>query len=324
MKAESPHAPTTEERRPIVYENGPADFAAEDGSPDPGTGTGTGPDPDGKDSEHQDDVLEDREPENGESAAGEPEVRASEDGTPKDSTPKDSTPKDSTPENSADDDVPDADAPDVDPVVRRTSRVRALVRRGRIPVTSGLLLQLVPAVALVVLSVLLVIVWRQNADLSDDARQRRDLNSSAGKVASTFFNWDYQHMDQSFAAKYPLLTKAAADAIRPTAATLTSYFTVNKVSSAATIGGIYPGEIKGDDANVMVIINTKVTTSKSVQSNTGATVAISMKRVSGKWLAGNITLLSSGVESTTDQNGKPLPKTNGSTQPNAIPGQPTP
>jgi hypothetical protein len=73
----------------------------------------------------------------------------------------------------------------------------------------------------------------------------------------------------------------------------------------------------------MVIINTKVTTAKSVQSNTGATVAISMKRVSGRWLANNITLLGSGVESNTDQNGKPkagnssplLPGTSPSAQP---------
>jgi hypothetical protein len=317
MNAKIPHAPTTVGRFPIVYEKGPADFAVEDGDTDT----------EHQDPRHQDSVLEE--------------------------------PEDRQLEESADDDPPDAHADanaeaDVDAVVRRAPRVRPLVRRGRFA-TSGkvakipaavwagslpaepvaetprprsvtrLMVQIVPAVALVALSVLFAIVWRQNADLSDDVRQRRSLNSSAGKVASTFFNWDYQHMDQSFAAKYPLLTKAAGDAIRPTAATLTSYFTTNKVSSAATISGIYPGDIKGDGANVMVIINTKVTTAKSVQSNTGATVAISMKRVSGRWLAGNITLLSSGVESTTDQNGKPLTNTGGSTLPGTVPsGRPTP
>ncbi|MFB4297598.1 hypothetical protein [Actinomadura sp. NTSP31] len=181
------------------------------------------------------------------------------------------------------------------------------------------ILTIVPLVALVAVTVLLYTVWQGKDDLAKDAQQRHSLAGSAGKVASVFFNWDYQHMSQSFAAKYPLLTKAAADAIRPTAATLTSYFTTNKVSSKAAITGIYPGEVKNRAANVMVVINTRVTTAKTVQSNTGATVALSMKLVSGKWLAGNITLLSQGVESATDENGKPLSGGTGSGLPGALP-----
>jgi hypothetical protein len=173
---------------------------------------------------------------------------------------------------------------------------------------------------LITVSVLLSIVWQQKNDLSHGARQQRDLGDSASRVADTFFNWDYQHMEQSFNAKYPLLTKAAADTIRPTAATLTGYFTANKISSKADITGIYPGGIKGGKANVMVVMNTKVTTSKTIQSNTGATLALGMTRVSGKWLAANISLLAPGAESVTDQNGKPLKNgTNGASVPNAIP-----
>ncbi|MBW8486350.1 hypothetical protein [Actinomadura parmotrematis] len=168
------------------------------------------------------------------------------------------------------------------------------------------ILLLAPVAALVAASAALGAVWEQKDDLAADARQRRDLAASATKVTGVFFNWDYRHMDQAFAAKYPLLTTAAADAIRPTAATLTSYFSTNKVSSKAAVSGVYPGEIKGRDANVMVVINTKVTSAKTIQSNTGATVALSMKRVSGRWLAQNITLLSQGVEATTDLNGKPV------------------
>jgi len=209
---------------------------------------------------------------------------------------------DAAPEVGEDDDPSDADS-----VKPRGPRVRTAI---------GLMRWIAPCVALVALSVL-VIVWRQNVRMSESARQRQVLTSSAGKVASTFFNWDYQHMNQSFAAKYPLLTKSAADAIRPTAATLTSYFTANKVSSAARITGVYPGEIKAGAATVMVIINTKVTTTK--------TVPISMKHVSGRWLAGNITLLSSGLESTTDQNGKPLTNGDGSAKPSTSPStRPTP
>ncbi|MDL4816424.1 hypothetical protein [Actinomadura opuntiae] len=179
------------------------------------------------------------------------------------------------------------------------------------------LLTVVTAIALVAVSALLYVVWQQKEDMSADARRQRDLAASARKVADVFFNWDYQHMSQSFAAKYPLLTKAAADAIRPTADTLTSYFTTNKVSSRATVTGVYPGAVKRGAANVMVVINTRVTTGKTVQANSGATVALSMKLVSGKWLAGNITLLSQGVESATDENGKPV---SGGTGSSGLPG----
>ncbi|MFD0689512.1 hypothetical protein [Actinomadura fibrosa] len=170
----------------------------------------------------------------------------------------------------------------------------------------------VPAVVAVALAVLLALVWRENGSLSDEADQRRELSGAAGRVAATFFNWDHQHMDQSFAAKYRLLTPAAADAIKPTAGTLTEYFRTNKVSSKAVVNGVYPGEAKRGGATVVVVINTKVTTATTIQSNTGATLALNMKRVGGRWLAENITLLASGVESTTDQNGKPLAKGKGS------------
>ncbi|GAA3204216.1 hypothetical protein [Actinocorallia longicatena] len=184
-------------------------------------------------------------------------------------------------------------------------------------------LGLIPSILLVAVSVACALLWRHDARLSDAAQQRQELSDSAGKVAGVFFNWDYQHMDQSFAAKYPLLTDAAADAIRPTAATLTTYFTDKKVSSTASITGVYPGTIKGSDANVMVIINTRVTTDKTVQANTGATVVLSMKRIKGRWLAGNITLLSSGVEATTDKNGKPVAG-QGSQLPGTVPTTPAP
>lgn len=193
-------------------------------------------------------------------------------------------------------------------------------KRSRRKTIAVRVLTIVPAVALVAVTALLCVVWQQKGDLSADARRQRDLAASARKVADVFFNWDYQHMAQSFAAKYPLLTKAAADAIRPTADTLTSYFTTNKVSSRATVTGVYPGAVKHGAANVVVVINTKVTTGKTVQANSGATVALSMKLVSGKWLAGNITLLSQGVESATDENGKPVPGGTGSSGlPGAVP-----
>ncbi|TDD91763.1 hypothetical protein E1293_01580 [Actinomadura darangshiensis] len=197
--------------------------------------------------------------------------------------------------------------PDVPPKVWAASLASGTAGgRSRRRTIAIRILTIVPALALVAVSVLLCVVWQQKGDLSSDARRQRDLAASARKVADVFFNWDYQHMDQSFAAKYPLLTKAAGDAIRPTAGTLTSYFTTNKVSSRATVTGVYPGAVKRKAANVMVVINTKVTSGKTVQANNGATVALSMKLVSGKWLAGNITLLSQGVESATDENGKPV------------------
>lgn len=175
-------------------------------------------------------------------------------------------------------------------------------RQGRL----RLALQVVPAVALIAVGAVLTFVWLEKNDLAGAQERRSALVGAAGKVASTFFNWDYKHMDESFAAKYPLLTEKAADAIRPTADTLTTYFTKNKVSSRADISGVYPGEIDDGAANVLVVINTNVTTAKSVQSNTGATVALSMEYVSGEWLAANITLLSPGAEKVTDENGKPL------------------
>ncbi|MDX6741482.1 hypothetical protein [Actinocorallia sp. A-T 12471] len=162
------------------------------------------------------------------------------------------------------------------------------------------------AVLVVALAAVSVLQWQQNGTLTAAEEDRRALEETSGKVASTFFNWDHAHMDESFQAKYALLTKEAGDAIRPTAETLTTYFTANKVSSLATIQGVYPGRIKDSAANVVVVIDTKVTTSASIQSNTGATLAISMKKVGGRWLAGNITLLSGGVEAYTDPSGKPI------------------
>jgi signal transduction histidine kinase len=93
------------------------------------------------------------------------------------------------------------------------------------PVTVVLIL------ALAAVSTFAIAQWRQAHDLSAARVQRKLLEQSSAKVASTFFNWDYQHMQASFTAKYALLTKSAADAIRPTAPTLTAYFTNNKAMS---------------------------------------------------------------------------------------------
>ncbi|MBO2447680.1 hypothetical protein J4573_11320 [Actinomadura barringtoniae] len=218
------------------------------------------------------------------------------------------------------------DAQAADSRTKRDPAPRRIVWRppsfSRARISRTLLLRVISAVvlgALVTVSVLLVLTWRENGRLSEQARQRRELAASASEVTRVFFNWDYQHMQQSFDAKYPLLTKAAADAIRPTAATLTSYFTSNKASSTASITGVYPGEKKGQDASVMVVINTRVTTTKSIQSNQGAAVSLTMKRVAGAWLASNITLLGSGAETVTDPKGKPLPANKDSALPGAVP-----
>ncbi|MCW2887291.1 MAG: hypothetical protein JWL58_4153 [Streptosporangiaceae bacterium] len=168
-------------------------------------------------------------------------------------------------------------------------------------------------IALAAVSTIMVLLWRHNSDLSADKAQRQALQQNAGKVAATFFNWDYQHMQQSFAAKYALLTSSAANAIKPTEAALTSYFTTNKTASTARLSGIYPGVIRGDDATVLAVVDTRVTTSASIQTNTGATLLINMKRVKHIWLADNITLVSSGRQSYTDPAGKPIspPSTGG-------------
>ncbi|MBE1536682.1 hypothetical protein [Actinomadura algeriensis] len=188
---------------------------------------------------------------------------------------------------------------------------RGLRRRVRFGPRTRVALRIVPMAALVAVTAGLAVVWQDKNDLAGEADTRRELVGAASKVAGTFFNWDYRRMDESFKAKYPLLTEKAADTIRPTAETLTAYFTKNKVSSRAHINDIYPGEIKDGAANVLVVINTKVTTVESVQSNTGATLALSMEHTAGKWLAGNITLLSPGAESVTDENGKPLSGSDG-------------
>ncbi|MFV2179743.1 hypothetical protein ACFHW2_42930 [Actinomadura sp. LOL_016] len=208
-------------------------------------------------------------------------------------------------EDGGEDEAGAEDDGDAEAARRRASTTAS--RGGRPGPRSRLALRIVPVAALVAVSAALGVVWQDKSDLASDAEVRRDLVGAAGKVAGTFFNWDHRHMDESFSAKYPLLTKKAADAIRPTAPTLTDYFSKNKVSSEARISGIYPGEVKDGAANVLVVINTKVTTAETVQSNNGATVALSMERASGRWLAGNITLLSPGAEAVTDENGKPLP-----------------
>jgi hypothetical protein len=159
---------------------------------------------------------------------------------------------------------------------------------------------------LAAVSTFAIVQWRHVHALSAEKAERRALEQGSGRVASTFFNWDYQHMQASFDAKYALLTKSAADTIRPTASTLTTYFTSNKAMSTAHVNGIYPGEINGDAAAVVVAVDTRVTTSASIQTNTGATLLLSMKRVGGRWLANNIALTSPGQESYTDPKGKPI------------------
>lgn len=203
-----------------------------------------------------------------------------------------------------------------EPVAERRLTLR--LPRWR-PVTVMLIL------ALAAVSTFTVWQWRRAHDLSAETAQRRVLEQSSAKVATTFFNWDYQHMQASFTAKYALLTKSAADAIRPTAPTLTAYFTTNKASSTARIDGIYPGEIKGEGASVVVAVDTRVTTSSSIQTNTGATLLLSMRRVSGRWLANNIALTGTGQESYTDPQGKPITAPSSSAAPSARPSaSPTP
>jgi hypothetical protein len=207
--------------------------------------------------------------------------------------------------------------PEAEPAAEEppTEKQRLPLRLPRVrPVTVVLIL------ALAAVSTFAIGQWRHAHDLSAQTAQRRAVEQSAGKVASTFFNWDYQHMQVSFTAKYALLTKSAADAIRPTAPTLTAYFTTNKAMSTVQINGIYPGEIKGEDAAVVVAVDTRVTTAASIQTNIGATLLISMKRVSGSWLANNISLTGTGKETYTDPQGKPItsPPTAG-TRPSARP-----
>jgi hypothetical protein len=166
------------------------------------------------------------------------------------------------------------------------------------------------ATALAAVSTFAFIQWREYGSESSPQVVRQKVAERAGEIVSTLFTYDYHDAKGYLEKQAAVMTKAAAATVKPNWSTLTSLFESGKYVSTAQIEQVYVGDISGSKASVIVVVNNKLVTSKGIQNSIGATLQFSLAKENGTWLANAVPKLeSSGVQTTTDLQGKPLQST---------------
>ncbi|MEO5875343.1 MAG: hypothetical protein ABIS86_07025 [Streptosporangiaceae bacterium] len=196
----------------------------------------------------------------------------------------------------------DQDAePEVD--AERTETRQPAHRRVRILTIVSAVLTLV----LAVVGTFAVVQARGYADSRSTQEVRQKVAQRAGQIVSVLFTYDYHDAKGYLEKQAAVMTRSAAATVKPNWATLTTLFETGKYVSTAQIEQVYVGDISGNKASVIVVVNNKLTTSKGIQSSAGASLRFGLLKEDGVWLANAIPeLQSTGVQTNTDLEGKPL------------------
>ncbi|MGI8332953.1 hypothetical protein ACRYCC_23625 [Actinomadura scrupuli] len=168
-------------------------------------------------------------------------------------------------------------------------------------------LSVVLATALAAVSTFAFVQWREYGSGSSPQAVRQKVAERAGVIVSTLFTYDYHDAKGYLEKQAAVMTKSAAAAVKPNWATLTTLFETGKYVSTAQIEQVYVGDVSGDKASVIVVVNNKLVTSRGIQNSVGATLQFSLAKENGVWLASAVPKLeSTGVQTNTDLQGKPL------------------
>jgi hypothetical protein len=163
------------------------------------------------------------------------------------------------------------------------------------------------ATALAAVSTFAFMQWREYGSGSSPQVARQKVAERAGEIVGTLFTYDYHDAKGYLQKQAAVMTKSAAAAVRPNWATLTTLFETGKYVSTAQIEQVYVGDISGNKASVIVVVNNKLITSQGIQNSVGATLQFGLAKENGVWLANAVPKLeSTGVQTNTDLQGKPL------------------
>jgi hypothetical protein len=169
------------------------------------------------------------------------------------------------------------------------------------------ILSVVLATALAAVSTFAFVQWREYGSGSSSQAVRQKVAERAGLIVSTLFTYDYHDAKGYLEKQAAVMTKSAAAAVKPNWATLTTLFETGKYVSTAQIEQVYVGDVSGSKASVIVVVNNKLVTSRGIQNSVGATLQFSLAKENGVWLASAVPKLeSTGVQTNTDLQGKPL------------------
>jgi hypothetical protein len=169
------------------------------------------------------------------------------------------------------------------------------------------ILSVVLATALAAVSTFAFMQWREYGSGSSPQVVRQKVAERAGQIVGTLFTYDYHDAKGYLEKQAAVMTRAAAATVKPNWTTLTTLFETGKYVSTAQIDQVYVGDISGNKASVIVVVNNKLVTSRGIQNSAGATLQFSLAKENGVWLADAVPKLeSTGVQTNTDLQGKPL------------------
>lgn len=164
-----------------------------------------------------------------------------------------------------------------------------------------MVLAAVLAAALVTAAALAVLLIRSGGD------SRVEITERAGYIASTIYNYDYEHVNAYQKAQASVLAPDTAAKVKQSWGTLSAFITNGRLVSVAKINKVYTADIHGNTASAIVDVDIRLTTAKGIATQTSAMVEFSLIRRHGSWLANDAPkLISPGTETDTDLQGNPL------------------
>lgn len=163
------------------------------------------------------------------------------------------------------------------------------------------------AVALVIVAGLAVLEWRSGSDLSAEKSARRAVATRSGAFGKALMTYDYRNMPQARDAVLRLTAGTFTDmykgqfdaAVAPAA-------TREQAVSTASVTGVFVGDVDGDTAAAIVVVDSQVRSPAGTKKTTGTHLELKLTRQGGRWKVTTVTPLGALSEQAYDPGGKPI------------------
>ena len=121
-------------------------------------------------------------------------------------------------------------------------------------------------------------------DLRTERDDRRDVARVASTFAATYMTVDYEDVDSTSAELEDLVTEAFASAFSERREPLRESFAALETSTVATTDEVFVGDIEGDSARALVILDIELTsTATGPQQLEDFSIVVDLLKVDGDW-----------------------------------------
>jgi Mce-associated membrane protein len=170
---------------------------------------------------------------------------------------------------------------------------------------------LVLAAALVLVSGVALVEWRQQHDLAAERATRIEVAARSSEFGEALLSYDFHQPQQ---AKQRVLRLTTGDFARYYTNAfdnggLGGVITNLQATATATVRAVYVGDVNGNLASSIVVVDSEITSKAGVRKVTGSHLEANLIRTDGRWLISEVTSIGATDETMTGPDGKPVPPT---------------